>query len=340
MKNAGPILIMAVFVVLVGFFVYGAIGDDLANLKNPLTAGNNNTNQSSEDDNKKNSSTTDTMSTSTRYGLSTSTRYNDNNNFDGEYSLEYGADATDIKIEDRSPYFGMVGIRESTARQTNPDREYIILINDTRDKTIPITGWTLKNGKDKKLIMMSTNSTALGTSDIVTIPTGALIPNTLGYDPQVNITLGPKEKVIITTGEYSKNIFITGNFRTNICLGYLNKQDVFYPSLRMMCPSPKSFGGITNLEKSCYDYVTSLKSCHTAEVDQGEYLMTLTSACRSYIRERFNYNGCIKQFRNSADFFGDEWRVFLNRKTELWDETREIITLMDSKGKIVNRVIY
>ncbi|MDO8493608.1 MAG: hypothetical protein Q7S19_03650 [bacterium] len=42
------------------------------------------------------------------------------------------------------------------------------------------------------------------------------------------------------------------------------------------------------------------------------------------------YNSCIEAHRLDADFYNNEWRIYLNNKTKAWTETGDLIRLIDS----------
>ncbi len=78
----------------------------------------------------------------------------------------------------------------------------------------------------------------------------------------------------------------------------------------------------------------------------------LTSSCFSFIDNYLTYNGCVASHQYDTNFWGNTWRIFLNRPDithghtntrdygELWKQTREGIKLLDQNGLTVDEYIY
>ena len=165
------------------------------------------------------------------------------------------------------------------------------------------------------------------------------------------IALAPGARLVLTTGRMpnSNPYSINANFLTNKCSGYLDTlpQYRFTPALRRSCPSPAKDPGVSNLDRECYDFVSYLSSCHTPKVEHDadgyefiDNISGLPSSCRAFLEDHFNYNSCVKWHEQDIDFYGTEWRVYLNRSWELWGPNREHITLYDQSGKIVAERSY
>ena len=56
--------------------------------------------------------------------------------------------------------------------------------------------------------------------------------------------------------------------------------------------------------------------------------------------KKINYNSCIDKHKNDENFYRGEWRVYLSRDTELWKSKREVIKLIDEKGKDIGTITY
>ena len=253
-----------------------------------------------------------------------------------------------------SPYKGKITLRSGTAKSTyQPRQEYIIISARGNDEPINIGGWTLKNGRDKQLQTISGNTVRLQ-STIVRIPSsGVALYNP--YYPQNNrqvpITLKSGERAIITTGgsPVLRGVTVKDNFKLNRCLGYLEDGSGYraYPKLSYKCPASKDVPGISYLDDTCYDFARSIRACHTPEdvyvKDEGNCLdknCKLTSYCRSFIKENYNFNACFSRYSGDEDFVGPEWRIFLNQNFELWADRRETISLYDTKGLLVDEISY
>ncbi len=240
----------------------------------------------------------------------------------------------------RSPWYGQVSIDSGSGPyEIQPNQEYITLEADYNNPgPITVTGWSLTNGKSRP--------------DAVIIPRGTklFIGNSANL-ATAPITLAPGGRLVLTTGQIpnSDPYTINANFLTNKCTGYLNAlpQYRFTPALRRSCPAPAKEPGINNLDNECYNFSSYMSSCHTPKIERDadgyEFIDNnsgLSSNCRAYLQEHFNYNSCVKWHEQDPNFYGDEWRVYLRRSWELWAENREHITLYDQSGKIVAENAY
>ena len=240
--------------------------------------------------------------------------------------------------------------RGNAPSEDYPRYEYITLKNVSDNERINITGWSLKNGKDKKYYPVN-DKQAKGTSNKVTIPKGALIFIPNGINPQEDIILNPKDEAIITTGV---PFGVKTSFRENICSGYIQEsEDYNYkPSLNTNCPSPMDEKEVDSLDDVCYKFVSRMSSCHTPEFKSVVYINkepftgyvdnagNLSYQCKEFLKKNYNYNSCIVNHLADKDFFEKKWRVFLNSPWELWSKDRETITLYDSEGKMVDELTY
>lgn len=253
-----------------------------------------------------------------------------------------------------SPYRGKIRISTGTAASTyQPNREYIILSAGGNEEPISIGGWTLKNGRSKQLYVVNGN-TVRGQSVSIKLPTQGIAL----YDPyhplnnkRSSLTLKSGERAIITTGNSTvlSGATVRDNFKLNRCLGYLEDDRGYlaYPSLRYNCPSSNEVPGITELDNVCYDFARSISPCHVPKdiyVKNEGYCLErnckLSSYCRQFIKDNYNFDTCFALYSEDKDFVGPEWRVFLNRTWELWADRRETISLYDRAGLLVDEVNY
>jgi len=244
----------------------------------------------------------------------------------------------------RSPWSGQVTIRAGNARyEVQPNREYIELASRYQLETpVTITGWSLSNSRDRRG----------GRPDFITLPAAAKL-FTSGATHNTPIILEPDGRVVIITGDppSSDQWPARLNFQTNQCLGYLVEDlrafrlPLSFPG---SCPAPREEPGIEFLADDCYDYVSRLSACHTPEFERKSdgynYVDgrrdTLSSSCRSYVQDHFNYGRCVAWHKDDPDFYGKDWRVYLNHTGELWAANREVMTLYDREGKIVDQLDY
>ncbi|MBI4136068.1 MAG: hypothetical protein HY481_00745 [Candidatus Vogelbacteria bacterium] len=267
-------------------------------------------------------------STSARHPVSSTGR-------SGADSISGGASAAaeapaDDPNHNHSIFFGQVRISAGSARyEIQPNREYITL-TAARSNQIPIdlTDWQLANNA----LRHSRVSVARIALSILLAPGGVVTVNT-GSPP-------------------SSNLWPVGSaFQINKCTGYLAEDFRNFrltPAFSRSCPAPRAEPGIEFLADDCYDYVSRLSACHTPEferrADGYNYVDgrrdTLSSQCRAYIKDHFSYNRCVAWHGADPDFFGQDWRVFLNHTGELWAANREVMTLYDRGGKIVDQLDY
>mgnify|MGYP001609005272 CR=1 FL=1 len=240
----------------------------------------------------------------------------------------------------RSLWYGQVIIDNGSGPyEIQPNQEYITLeANYNNPGPITITGWSLTNGKSRP--------------DAVTIPNGTRLFIGNSANPvTVPITLAPGARLVLTTGQMpnSDPYAINANFLANKCTGYLEAlpQYRFTPALRRSCPDPAKEPNVKNLDNECYDFVSRLSSCRAPKIERDvdgyefiDNVSGLSSNCRAYLLEHFNYNSCVKWHEQVPNFYGDEWRVYLRRSWELWAPNRELITLYDQSGKIVAESAY
>jgi len=211
------------------------------------------------------------------------------------------------KISLSAPYDG----RKSNARE-----EYVVIESfSNNDSKVNVTGWSLQNKK----------------GEVATIGQSAEIPypdqqNTLG-----NVYLSPGEKIFVNTGPSP----VGPSFRVNECVGYFNERVPFYPKLTENCPSPTSSEIYpAYIENSCIDFMKkNIKKCKTTSA-----VSDLSVQCAEYLTSKTSYQGCVNDHKNNSNFFQKEWRVFLNKGSEMWNDDSDTILLKDSKGKTVDSI--
>lgn len=246
--------------------------------------------------------------------------------------------------EPLSPWMGQVKISSlGSAKQAyDPDLEYIILKATGNKEPINITGWSLLNGRNRNVVA-SGIARLKGVANQVYLPEARMVYLTRGFDILSPIRLVSGDEVIITTGRTPYVGSYSGSFKTNKCLGYLEDDDEeFYPRLKNRCPDPEIEPGIEFVDNNCREFIEDMSVCHVPEfrrdvVDDDD---SLSTQCRTYLRDHYNYNGCVANHINDKDFYTNQWRVFLNRPWEMWAKGDEVITLLDDKGLVVDRRSY
>ena len=247
-----------------------------------------------------------------------------------------------------SSYRDTIFVGSGNAASTYQPYEEYITIEHSGDSPINITGWQLKNGKDKRPYYLG-NVLQRYSADVALIPQATVYLPASGSPVMQDIVLSPREKVVVTTGFPSVNSpYRITNFKENICTGYIESlpEYAFRPSLSYNCPYPAEEPGIEALDVKCRNIVRSLPSCTTPVFErrdrEGNPCDTclngeiLASHCAAFIKEHFSYKGCLAYHSADPKFFGNTWRVFLGRGWEMWASEYETIELYDRLGQLVN----
>lgn len=205
------------------------------------------------------------------------------------------------------------------AKESDPKKEFITVQASFSNKNpVNISGWSL-DGKSGERIK---------------IGRGALVPF-LGQDNiQGDVLLAPGEKATISSGESPIGI----SFKLNKCAGYFNQLQTFIPPIYGRCPDPiKDEILPATLDNNCIDYIkNNFKNC-------TEYITlptSFTDACRQYANDRLNYNSCANRHKRDLDFYKPEWRIYLNKKYNLWNNEHDKIILYDQNNNIIDSRSY
>lgn len=220
---------------------------------------------------------------------------------------------------DISPLHGFVHLIRTGVSAVDPNKEYIeIRVSGDAPTAVPLSGWTLENSSHTRV--------SIGEGVEVFFP--APTPNI-----SAGIVLKPGMKAVVSTGQSPVGI----SFRLNSCAGYLDQSRKFTPPL----PSnscPRLTGSLetrTFLDDACLDYIDTVPRC-SSPVPPG----TLSRECHAYVVSHTTYNSCFSAYRNTPNFSGAEWRIFLQRNQELWKERSEAIILRDHTGRVVDALAY
>lgn len=239
----------------------------------------------------------------------------------------------------------------NAAYSYQPYEEYITLSNRSSDP-INITGWQLKNGKDKRPYY-SGSTLQRFSADIAIIPQAALILSPSGTSINQNVTLQSNERAVVTTGSFgNRSPYVITSFKENMCTGYLEALPdyAFTPSLDRNCSRPENEPEIENMDTTCRRVIEGISSCETPKIgernSEGEYCADcykgkiLSSVCKAFIEEHFSYKGCLIYHQNDPKFSLGTWRIFLGRGWEMWAKEYESIELFDHFGQLVNYQSY
>jgi len=221
--------------------------------------------------------------------------------------------------QNESQYKGRITLSAARAREKEAKKEYLIIAIKAGLDSVPITDWKLKNSKGEEF----------------KIGKGARLVFSSQVNPQEDIVLGKRERAVVITGKSP----VGTSFKTNMCTGYFQQFQEFVPSLRESCPFPGNEENIKSagLNDVCLNYIDRLPSCR---IPLGQKPLNLNNECLNFIEENVNYNGCVKEHKLDADFYGNTWMIYLSRDNEIWKQQREIITLYDQNGKLVDSVSY
>ena len=198
-----------------------------------------------------------------------------------------------------------------------PEREYIEIVG-VSDTPVDITGWRLAGTK--------------GVSAV--IPKGVRL-FTAGQVNQMNdIYLGKGDRAIIVSGDSPIGV----SLRINACSGYLAQFQTFIPKINNICPSPLANDTLKNnpLNSSCLNYIDKMTSCTTPV---SALPTNLGAACHEFILTHTTYNACVSDNKNSANFYENEWRVYLSKKEELFG-SHDTIKFYDKDDNLIGTYIY
>ncbi|MBI1999178.1 MAG: hypothetical protein HYS74_00795 [Parcubacteria group bacterium] len=201
--------------------------------------------------------------------------------------------------------------------------EYLeVRASSNNKEPINISGWRLKS---------------IATGHEATVGQGAYLPRSGKVNTEQPIFLAPGERAYVVTGSSPVGV----SFRLNICSGYLGRFQTFVPSLPADCPRPEEGypDSGTPASDKCLDYLETINRC-SAHIAALPLSLADNPSCQDYISQYVNYNGCVDLYKNKAAFYKPEWRVYLKKTQKLWKESREIIVLYDTEGKIVDSISY
>jgi len=258
--------------------------------------------------------------------------------FDGERSfasiqnellgLETEVDALKVELSEAQTFGTPSPMREQVVfskfsngvRETSPTAEYIIISASlTNTAPINITGWSVQSALSGRRAFIPTG--------VPTFKMGAL-------GSISDVYLEPGKNAVITTGVSPVGVSI----RENICSGYLEQFQTFIPPVSASCPAPSEElpDTLQNLQQygaSCVDFVETLRRC---EYFLGSIPSDLSDACVHFIKNALTYNGCVERHRWRPSFSLGDWRIFLGRPFELWQNNRDVLRLLDKEGRTVD----
>ncbi len=227
-----------------------------------------------------------------------------------------------FKENDLSPYYQKISFSFYKKNFSNYFEK--IVITNNSEESINITGWYFKTNK----------------GNLFTIPKGIEDYNLNSFLNFQDIVLKPKDKAEIYRGFNPTNIK-NFNIRLNKCTGYLNNYYNFQPPLPKQCPTLE-IKDLVLLSGECQNFLKNLKACYqpnSYEINKfaNEY------QCRKYFDE-LNYGSCYNKYRKDADFFKNEWRIYLKPDVDVFDfnldSLHDRILLFDKNDLLVGVFVY
>jgi hypothetical protein len=228
----------------------------------------------------------------------------------------------------QSPFYNKIRMSNIFKSYDNdPGREYITLsINLDKGEKVNITGWYLKSDVTNYFV-------SIGKAALLPIP----FTQTLS-----DVILKKGDRVYLTKGFSPIGI----SFRTNKCTGYFEENRTFTPDLPMECPMPideklPTFSDDYDSNDKCLDTIERIPRCTTVGSSFTRNLPDIvTSSCKTYMTEQINYNTCVNLHAGDADFYGNEYRIYLNKFGPLWRTRSDKISLYDSNNLVVDTINY
>jgi hypothetical protein len=223
-----------------------------------------------------------------------------------------------------SPYAGEVTLAGSNATAASPSQEYVQLQASSDNRgAVAIGGWSLQ-------------SAASGAHGAIPEAAPYFIGGVVNSVQPVN--LAPGATTVVTTGASPVGV----SFQENICSGYLSELQHFTPDLGNSCPSPsdalpETAENLRTYGASCFDYLASIPSCHFvgSSIPSG-----ISQSCRQFVGNNLSYNGCVAMYRSQTNFTLPTFRLYLGVRAKLWNDSHDIIRLLDAQGRVVDVLTY
>lgn len=199
------------------------------------------------------------------------------------------------------------------ASDTSSYMEMVLASNSGPVQVTDITGWLIKSRNGRYF----------------TIPKAQETYSFGG--PQTDVMLKSGDSVRLYSGDGPK-----GNFRMNKCMGYLEDQTPFTPSIPMSCPVV-SRAETVNFTSECQDYVASLRSCENPNANPPVPISD--TACFEVLR-KLNYVGCVERYGKDDDFLSGEWWAWMGDQMNIFDPVHDKVQLLDKSGKLIDEYTY
>lgn len=216
-----------------------------------------------------------------------------------------------------SPYYQKVQIKRIKPNASSFRKDYLILEN-TSQEPIGIDNWTIKTRLEEVIIPQAISK----------------LKHPFSTEDYSSLNLAPNEEAIISTGLSPIGV----NFRTNQCTGYLSQDSRFFPSLDKDCPRLDE-SEYRHFKKTCRDFIEDLDRCEVPDYS-GRLEIQSDGECTLFLTQKFNYKQCYLDHYREVNFFGEEWRIFLNKSVDVFGNDSDEIILKDRNGLVVDRYSY
>lgn len=217
-----------------------------------------------------------------------------------------------------SSYYGKVEIKDVNPDEDEFEQDYLVLKSDSKD-VINISGWQIKNSHNENFV----------------IPRAAEKFNgSLSSSQKIDIVLNDGDEVIVS----ARSNTIQGNFRANKCVGYLAETSEFNPELDSDCPEV-SESKYSYLKKTCREFIDDLDSCEIPDYSK-DFDVAADSECTAFLNDNFNYSQCFSKYGRDVDFLTGEWRLFMGKTKDFFDDSEDKIILEDNNGLLVDEYSY
>lgn len=127
-----------------------------------------------------------------------------------------------------------------------------------------------------------------------------------------------------------------GNFRMNKCMGYLEDQTPFTPSIPMSCPAV-SRAETVNFTSECQDYAASLRVCENPNANPP---VPISDAGCFEVLRKLNYVGCVERYGRDEDFLNGEWWAWMGDQMNIFDPVHDKVQLLDKNGRLIDEYAY
>ena len=227
-----------------------------------------------------------------------------------------------------SPLRGKLWI-SGVVRSTDANKEYItIATSKDLQKETTITGMTVKSVESGQVAQIGEG-------------VNTFISNSANTPSEIKIY--PNQKVLVTTGRSPLGY----SFRLNKCTGYFSQFQTFAPALPQICPRLKNEAqpqAPNRLPDACLDYIDSFATCKIITELPKTVTDKLNSEeeyrCLTFIQKNTGYQNCTDLHKYDSDFYGTEWRTYLNHSNPIWKKSRETIWLLDQSGRFISQYSY